>query len=160
MTTTTTTVPDTTASRQALTEMADRHAISDLLHRWGAILDELRLDDLRSVFATDATLTTAGGHAEGLDAILAQAERNHDPAVRTQHLMSDLVLDLHGDRACARANYVVVVAKGEGRLAPPPVFQIGSVYHLELLRTPEGWRIQSMEMHPTWAIGERPPPAA
>jgi 3-phenylpropionate/cinnamic acid dioxygenase small subunit len=151
----TTTVPDTTTSRQALAELADRQAISDLLHRWGAILDELRLDDLRSVFTADAALTTPGGHAEGIDAILAQAGRNHDPAVRTQHLMGDLVLDLDGDRASARANYVGVFAKGEGRFAPPPVFQIGSVYRLGLVRTAEGWRIRSMEMQPTWAAGER-----
>ena len=152
----TTTAPDPTPSRQALAELADRQAIGDLLHRWGAILDELRLDELRSVFTADATLTTPGGHAEGLDAIVAQAGRNHDDAVRTQHLLSDLVVDLDGDQASARANYVGVFAKGEGRYAPPPVFTIGSVYRLGFLRTAGGWRIRSMEMQPTWAAGERP----
>lgn len=157
---TTTTVPDDAASRhahaQAIAELADRQAISDLLHRWGAILDELRLDELRSVLTADVTVTTPGGHAEGFDAVLAQAQHNHDPAVRTQHLLGDLLLDLDGDRASARLNVVGVFAKGEGRYAPPPVFQIGSVNRYRLVRTVEGWRVRSMEMQPTWAAGERP----
>lgn len=144
-------------SQQALRELLDRAAITDLLARWGAILDEKRLDDLRSTFADDAEITTPGGHAEGIDAILTQAGRHEDPDLRTQHLMSDLVLDLDGDTATARANYVGIFARGEGDvLAPPPVFEVGFVYRLGLVRTVDGWRIRSMVQHPTWINGERP----
>jgi hypothetical protein len=146
----------TSTTTAATSGLADRLAITDLLHRWGAMLDELRLDDLRSVFTADATIATPGGRSQGIEAILAQAGRNHDPAVRTQHLMGDLVLDLDGDRAVGRANYVGVFAKGDGPLAPPPVFRIGSVYRLGFARTPDGWRISSMAMHPTWSEGTRP----
>jgi 3-phenylpropionate/cinnamic acid dioxygenase small subunit len=139
-----------------LAELADRQAITDLLRRWGADLDDQRFDKLATVFAADATITTPGGHADGLPAIHAQAVRNHDPEVATQHRQSDLVIDLDGDRATARANYVGVFAQGEGRYAPPSVFRIGAVYRLELVRTPDGWRIRSMRMDPVWADGERP----
>jgi 3-phenylpropionate/cinnamic acid dioxygenase small subunit len=153
MSTTTDTTP---VHPQDLQELVDRAAITDLLARWGAILDEKRLDNLRSTFADDASITTPGGHAEGIDAILAQASRHEDPGLRTQHLMSDLVVDLDGDTATARANYVGIFARGEGELAPPPVFEVGFVYRLGLVRTAGGWRIRSMVQHPTWVNGERP----
>jgi 3-phenylpropionate/cinnamic acid dioxygenase small subunit len=152
----TTTVHDATRSPDLLAELADREAIIDLLHRLGATLDDQRFDELASVFAADATVTTPGGQAQGLDAIHAQATRNHIPEVATQHRMSDLVLDLDGDRATVRANYVGVFAQGEGRFAPPSVFQVGSIYRFELVRTTDGWRIRSMLMQPVWADGERP----
>ena len=70
--------------------------------------------------------------------------------------MTDLVIDLDGDRAQARGNYVGVFATGDGAPAPAPQFQIGSVYHFELIRSSDGWRVHSMEMRPTWAAGVRP----
>jgi 3-phenylpropionate/cinnamic acid dioxygenase small subunit len=151
------TVTRETPSEQAtLRELLDRETISDLIHRFGAVLDEQRFEDLALVFAEDAAITTPGGHAEGLDAIVAQAARNHTPELRTQHLATDLVIDLDGDRARARANYVGVFAIGSGDPAPAPRFQIGSVYSFDLVRTGNGWRLHSMEMLPTWAVGERP----
>ena len=149
-------IPDTTSQRGSLGELIDRAAITELIHRFGAVLDEQRFDDLQSIFANDATITTPGGHAEGIDAIAAQASRNHTPDLHTQHVATDLVVDLDGERAHARANYVGTFATGTGSPAPPPRFQIGSVYHFELVHTADGWRLQSMEMHPIWAEGERP----
>ena len=151
-----TTIPETAGEREALMKLIDREAIGDLIHRFGVVLDEQRFDDLHAVFAEDATITTPGGHAEGLDAIVAQATRNHTPELRTQHLATDLVIDLDGDRARARANYIGVFATGSGDPAPAPQFQIGSVYHFDLVRAADGWRINTMEMVPTWALGERP----
>jgi hypothetical protein len=147
---------ESVSEQQTLRELIDRQAISDLIHRFGAVLDEQRFDDLALVFAEDAAVTTPGGHAEGIDAIAAQAARNHTPELRTQHLATDLVVDLDGGRARARANYVGVFAVGSGDPAPAPQFQIGSVYRFELIRTADGWRLHSMEMLPTWAVGERP----
>lgn len=136
--------------------VADQLAIADVLHRWGASLDEQDFDVLLSVFADDATITTPGGQSTGAEAVRAQAVANHIPEVRTQHRMSDLIVDLDGDRAGARANYVGVFAKGDGKYAPPSVFQIGSVCRFELVRTADRWQIKSFTMHPVWADGERP----
>jgi hypothetical protein len=153
---TTITTGDATSERDALTELIDRQAIADLIHRFGAILDEQRFDELATIFAEDASVTTPGGQADGLDAIVAQASRNHTSDLHTQHLQTDLVVDLDGDRARARANYVGVFATGSGSLAPAPHFQIGSVYRFQLVRTAGGWRLRSMEMDPVWAVGDRP----
>jgi 3-phenylpropionate/cinnamic acid dioxygenase small subunit len=151
-----TTISETASELERLKEVLDREAISDLIHRFGVVLDDQRFDDLQSVFAEDATITTPGGRAQGLDAIVAQATRNHTPELRTQHLVTDLVVDLDGERARARANYLAVFATGSGDPAPSPRFQIGSVYRFELVRTTGGWRLHTMEMLPTWAVGERP----
>jgi hypothetical protein len=139
-----------------LAELVDRQAIADLIHRLGAVLDEQRFDDLRSLFTDDASITTPGGHARGVDAVVAQARRNHNPEVRTQHLATDLVVDLDGDRALARANFVGIFAAGEGSPAPAPQYRLGLVYRFELTSTPAGWRMRSMEQRPVWAAGERP----
>jgi 3-phenylpropionate/cinnamic acid dioxygenase small subunit len=147
---------ETMSEQETLRELIDRETISDLIHRLGAVLDDQRFDDLALVFAADGSITTPGGHAEGIDAIVAQAARSHTPELRTQHLATDLVIDLGGDRARARANYVGVFAVGSGDPAPAPQFQIGSVYRFDLVRTADGWRLHSMEMLPTWAVGERP----
>jgi hypothetical protein len=147
---------ETTSEQQTLSALVDREAMADLIHRFGVVLDEQRFDDLPSVFPEDATITTPGDHAQGLDAIVAHATRNHTPELRTQHLVTDLVVDLDGDRAQARANYLGVFAIGSGDPAPTPRFQIGSVYHVELVRTTDGWRLHSMEIVPTWALGEPP----
>jgi hypothetical protein len=149
-------IHDTISQQARLAELVDREAIVDLIHRFGVVLDEQRFDDLRSIFAEDASVITPGGHAEGIEAVVAQATRNHNPELRTQHLVTDLVVDLDGDGALARGNYVGVFATGEGSPAPAPQFQIGSVYRLELIRTADGWRLRSMEMRPVWATGERP----
>jgi 3-phenylpropionate/cinnamic acid dioxygenase small subunit len=151
-----TTISETASELERLKEVLDREAISDLIHRFGVVLDDQRFDDLQSVFAEDATITTPGGRAQGLDAIVAQATRNHTPELRTQHLVTDLVVDLDGERARARANYLAVFFTGSGDPAPSPRFQIGSVYRFELVRTTGGWRLHTMEMLPTWAVGERP----
>ena len=144
------------SEQETLRELIDRETVSDLIHQLGAVLDEQRFEDLALVFAGDGAITTPGGHADGLDAIVAQAARNHTPDMRTQHFATDLVIDLDGDRAQARANYLAVFAVGSGDPAPAPRFQIGSVYRFDLIRTADGWRVHSLEMVPTWAVGERP----
>jgi SnoaL-like domain len=154
--TTTTTQRTSTNQQDALAGLIDRAAIADLIHRLGVILDEKRFDELGSIFVPEATVTSPGGHAEGIDAIAAQARRNHRPDLHTQHLATDLVVDLDGDSAQARGNYIGVFATRNGSLASAPQFQIGSVYRFGLVRTTDGWRMRSMEMHPTWAAGNAP----
>jgi len=156
--TTGTTATTTPSQPEQLTRLLDREAIVNLLERWAALLDEQRFDDLRSVFAADASITTPRGHAEGIEAILTQAWRGHRPEVRTQHLMTGYNVDIDDDRASVRVNYVGIFATGDGPIAPAPVFKIGSVYHLQLVRTDDGWRIHSLEMRPSWAEGEPPFP--
>lgn len=138
--------------------ITDRLEITDLVSRLGLVFDEGRFDEMPSLFVADAVATTPGGTARGRDAVVAQAGRNHRPDQHIQHVTSNVLVDLDGDRARVRANLVVTFAEaGAGEaLAPPPEFTLGEVYRFEVVRTPDGWRFARVETTPVWMSGRVP----
>ena len=140
--------------------LVDRYEITDLVHRLGAALDEGRFDDLGALVVDDATARTPGGTAVGRDALVAQAGRNHDPAEGIQHVITDVLVDLEGERASVRANLVVhfaPAAPATGPIPAPPVqFTLGEVYRFEVVRTAAGWRFASIATEPVWMSGSPP----
>jgi len=147
MTTTTTgTRPD--AVPPAVAELVERDEIVRLVYRLGVCLDEGRFDDMRSLFVDDAVASTPGGVAEGIDALIAQAARNHSPEDRIQHLIGNVLVDLDGDRATVRANLVVSFAHPDAD--PDTLSALGEVYRFVARRSPSGWRLARVESHPVW----------
>lgn len=140
----------------AVAELVERDEIARLVHRLGAALDEGRFDDLRNLFVDDAVARTPGGVAEGIDALVAQAARNHAPDDGIQHLISGVLVDRAGDRATVRANLVVTFARrNPGAAAPSPLggeapSALGEVYRFAARRTPDGWRLARVETVPVW----------
>ena len=57
----------------------DRREITDLVSHLGLWLDEGRFDEAPSILIDDVTVDTPGGHAEGIEHVIAQARRNHQP---------------------------------------------------------------------------------
>jgi hypothetical protein len=147
-----------------LQQLQDRAEITDLVYRLGVGLDEGRFDDMRELLVEEATVRTPGGQAEGREALIAQARRNHPSDQRFQHLVTNVLVDLDGDRAKVRANLVVHIAiPGPASYdvpAPPSRSSIGEIYRFELVRTPAGWRFSRIETVPLWVIGTLPPPPA
>jgi hypothetical protein len=137
--------------RQHVEALVAHNEIAALVQRLGACLDEGRFEDLRSIFVEDATAKTPGGLAQGLDALIAQAGRNHSPDDRIQHLISDALIDLDGDRATVRANLIVTFARRTD--VPGSHFSLGEVYYFDALRTPDGWRLARVESNPVWTSG-------
>jgi SnoaL-like domain len=139
-------------------DLVDRDRIATLVHRLGAALDEGRFDELRSLFVADAVARTTGGVAEGIDAVIAQASRNHNPDDGIQHLISGVVVELDsaGDRATVRANLVVVFGRRDPAAAPPTPFgsvpptAVGEVYRFTARRADAGWRLASVSAEPVW----------
>jgi uncharacterized protein (TIGR02246 family) len=127
----------------------DRQTIEELVQRLAACLDDARFDDMRSLFTADATASTPGGTAEGRDALVAQAARNHTPDTATQHLIGGVLVDLAGHTATVRANALVTFAD---RAGGRPEFVMGEVYRFSARRTDEGWRLTSVETTPTWRM--------
>ncbi len=127
-------------------ELLDRIAIADLINRLGACLDEHRFHDITALIAEDATASTPGGTAEGRSAVIAQATRNHEHYARIQHLITNLLIDLDGDRASARANLQGSFVDAEGNLA----LELGAVYRFRARRTSDGWRLARIEVTPVW----------
>jgi hypothetical protein len=151
-----------------LQQLVDRDEISDLVHRLGVALDDGSSDDLRSLLAEDATVRTPGGTAQGREAVIAQAGRNHPPEQPIQHVITNILVDLDGARARARANLVVYFGPLAGAsdpaapFAPPVEYTTGEVYRYDLVRTSEGWRFSRIQTTPVWRSGTpfRPPPPA
>lgn len=158
----------TTMTSGTLEHLIDRNEITDLVHRLGVDLDEHRFDEMRSLLVPEAKVQTPGGIAEGRDAVVAQASRNHRPEQPSQHVITNLLIDLDGDRAHARANLVVAFGPLAGTRDPDKPFEFpvqytaGQVYNLDLVRTPEGWRFAAIGTTPLWTSGTpiRPAPAA
>ncbi|MFC4054504.1 nuclear transport factor 2 family protein [Actinomadura syzygii] len=124
--------------------MNDREELSALVSRLGLWLDEHAPDTGRALFSADAEAHTAGGVAKGVDALIAQAQKNH--TVSTQHFITNKLVELDGDRAVVRANLLVVFAnEGGPRL-------LGERYEIGAVRAADGWRISRVQIRPVWEV--------
>jgi 3-phenylpropionate/cinnamic acid dioxygenase small subunit len=123
-------------------ELIDRQAITDLISGLGLWLDEKRFDEARSILTEDVVAETAGGSSRGVEAVAAQARRNHQ--VPTQHVITNVLVDLDGDRASAGANLVVTFVR------PDSLRTLGERYAFDAVRTPEGWRLSRVRITPVW----------
>ncbi|MGH3413456.1 MAG: nuclear transport factor 2 family protein [Marmoricola sp.] len=132
-------------------ELADRQEIVDLLTRYTRAVDTGRWDGIDEVFTEDAVLdyTSSGGPATTRDEAKAFI-RNLEGFDRWQHLIGQVAIDLHGDRARATAYFtnpmVSVAPDGTERL-----WEVGGYYHHELVRTPQGWRSVRMVDELVWS---------
>jgi hypothetical protein len=148
------TTVDPEQQQQQVRQLVDHHEITDLVYRLGAVLDDRRFDEMRSLLVEEATVRTPGGTAEGREALIAQATRNHHPDEPTQHLITNVLVELAGDRAEVRANLVVNFASPGIRdvalPAPPRKYTLGETYHFDVVRTSEGWRFSRVESRPVW----------
>lgn len=124
--------------------MDDRRQLATLVSRLGRWLDDKSPGDGRALFTEDAEAHTLGGVSKGIDALVAQARRNH--TVPTQHFITDPLVDLDGDRATVGANLLVVFVHESGPR------MLGERYELEAVRTRDGWRISRVQVRPIWEI--------
>ncbi|MGO4614618.1 nuclear transport factor 2 family protein [Nocardia sp. 2YAB30] len=144
-------------SAHELRDVLDRHQITALVDRLGRALDEGRFADLRAIYTSEATAKTPGGTADGRDALIAQASRNHTDDKRIQHFISNVIIDLRGDTADVRANLIATFAPAatSGSI-PQPQYTLGEIYRFDAVRTAEGWRLSRVETTPIWSTGTRP----
>ena len=67
----------------------DEKAIIDLTIAYTWALDERRFDDLRTIFAADATAELAGVHCDGIEAIIARIRGALMKVDASQHVISN-----------------------------------------------------------------------
>jgi FAD/FMN-containing dehydrogenase len=146
-----------------LQQLTDRAEIADLVARLCVCLDESGFDDMAGLLAGEATVRTIRGEVVGRDAVVEQARRTHPADQRFQHVITNLLVDLDGDRATARANLEVHITvpgdgpAGDGSPAPAPRASLGNVYRFGLARSEAGWRFARVEIEPVWVSGTLPP---
>ena len=125
-----------------LHDLDDRRQITDLVSLLGLWLDEGRFDEAPLILTEDVAVSTPGGQASGIERVIAQARRNHQ-FDGLQHVISNVLVDLDGDRAHVRANLVATFV-GTG------LEQHGERYRFEAVRTGDGWRLSRVEVQPVW----------
>lgn len=125
------------------TQIADRLEIADLVSRLGRWLDRAGDDAPERVLDPDVTVRTPGGEAHGIERVIAQAQRNH-AVDATQHVITDVVVDLEGDRAAVSANLIVTFVDGES------LRTLGERYRFGAARTDVGWRLARIEVDRLW----------
>ncbi|MFI0451829.1 nuclear transport factor 2 family protein [Actinomadura sp. 6N118] len=134
--------------------LADRMEIADLLARMNHWLDDNRLSwqddrryaDLDRLYTTDIVLRSPRGTAHGLDELIAYVRRNSTDTQHTQHVTSDVLIDVDGAKADVIANTVVHFYRpDEG-----PFLTTGLRAAYTAVRTPDGWRFASNEMTLLW----------
>jgi hypothetical protein len=129
----------------------DERAIVALTIAYAWALDTKNYDDLRSVFAPDATATLRGVDCNGVDAIIARISKPLDRLDATQHLVGNQQVRVDGDMARCRTQLQAQHVKrgtegGEN-------FLIGGYYDDRLERRPDGWRIVHRTLVETWSDG-------
>jgi hypothetical protein len=148
--------------------LTDRAAVVDLLDRFFRDLDErtaadrpFDVDWVRSYFTDDARVEYPVGAAQGVDDIAGRIAVGMGGFQRAQHITTNYVVDLDGDRATVRCNLLAThvhteAARRRRGMAPGARFTVGDYYDNELLRTPAGWRIARQVLHVTWIEGLPP----
>jgi hypothetical protein len=132
-------------------EISDRLEIQDLIARYSVAVDTGDWDALDGIFAADATIdyTEMGGIKGNRAEIKAYLSDALKVFSRTQHMMGLPLITLEGDRAhtvVSAHNPMVIKTEGD-----PLMMFCGLWYHEDLIRTDEGWRIQSLREEKCYA---------
>lgn len=129
------------------TLITDRIGIADLFARFARLLDEKRWDEVGTVFTDDVVVhSPRGGELRGIDQVAGFLGRSEVDGEHTQHVTTDLLVDVDGDRAAASANSLVYFYReGQAPHVAGGLRLVGTV-----VRTPAGWRLGEYRVVPAW----------
>ncbi|WP_230194001.1 nuclear transport factor 2 family protein [Streptomyces sp. NBC_00080] len=149
------------------TTQTDHIEISMLVSRFFRALDERKFegDWARDYVTDDVRTTTPIGAADGAEA-MAHAREALERYARTQHIASDVLVDVEpaSGRATASWNALMTHVHHDTTLRQrgedaDPLFTVGGYWEAELRREREGWRISRMSVQALWTTGRPPEPA-
>ena len=130
---------------------SDRNDIIDLAVRYTWALDTKNVDDLRNVFAPDATAMLRGVECRGIDEIIARIGGAIVRLDHTKHLVGNHQVTIDGDTGTHRCQlHSQHVRAGT---AGGETFVVGGFYEDRVARTADGWRIVHRVMQQTWTSG-------
>ncbi len=130
--------------------LSDKIEIKELLYRYSRGVDTKDWELLTSVFTPDAHLdyTSVSGPAGPRDAVVAWLERSLTPVPMTQHFITNVEIDLDGDRAKVRAMfYNPMLLPGFSDLT-----YCGGNYLHDVVRTAEGWKSERLVEDNRWFV--------
>lgn len=127
---------------QRLQELEDEREIRDLIIRYAQRLDARDHKGYASLFAREGRWSGRMGDATGPEAIEAMLIEGLGPApenfVNTQnfHLMSNILIEVEGDRAKAESRLVYFARTADAKPGP----MLAGRYYDELIREDGRWR--------------------
>ncbi|MEU7135059.1 nuclear transport factor 2 family protein [Streptomyces sp. NPDC046261] len=148
-----------------MTTQPDHTEITALISRFFRALDQRGFegDWARAYVTDDVRAETPIGTSEGLDAVREHTEEALGRFARTQHITTDVLVDVDAASGRATASWNALMthvhhtstlqALGEGT---DPLFTVGGLWEADLRRTPDGWRFCRTSVQALWATGEPP----
>ena len=132
------------------TLIADRIEIADLFTRFARLLDEKRWEDADTVFTEDvAGHSPRSGEIRGIDKLVGYMRQAEVEGEHTQHITTDLLVNVNGDQAAASANSLVYFYR-DGQA---PHLTSGLRLACTAVRTPAGWRFREARIMLAWMHG-------
>jgi len=123
-------------------ELIDRLEINDLLTRYTVAIDKQDWELLDTVFTPDANVDYKS--SGGIAGTYAEARKWLSEVLpifsATLHYITNTTVELGGDRARSDT-YVWNPMHMKLPDGSDHSFSVGAIYHDQLVRTPEGWRI-------------------
>jgi hypothetical protein len=144
----------TAEERTTLQWLRDRAEIGDVMRRYATGADGRAIALMHTVFMPEAEFDFVGMAAfRGMDAFVEFFEATLFRMLMTQHIISNDVIQVEGDRATASyyAHAARTVASPEGDV----LAVAGCRYDQELVRTADGWRITKHVCTPLWSDDSR-----
>jgi hypothetical protein len=139
---------------------SDTLALGRLVHRYLASLDEGTFDWAwaSSLFTEDVELTFPVGSHQGISGVPGFTREIMARWGRTHHHGSDTSVDLDGDRAALSWSLIASHIHFGSPLPPDPsrYFQLGGRFAASARRTPDGWRIERLQLRIVWSTGAVP----
>ena len=138
---------------EALQKLIDRQEIVDVLVGYAVSMDGEDWDALERCFTEDAVCDFGdlGPGMHGASGIARDMRGVIEPMDASFHMVGNHVIDIDGDRASARsyllAQHVLREALGG------PIFFVAGIYHDELVRTADGWKIANKLLVARWTDG-------
>ena len=134
----------------------DRAEIEDLIVRYATAVDSRNWSLLDQVFADGAEIDYRpnGGPVSTYPAMVDLLSASLEPFAATQHVMTNMAIDVEGDGATVRfyrVGHMVMLIDGD-----EVMLDEGGFYDLVVRRDPVGWRITSLRAGVVWLSGHWP----
>jgi ketosteroid isomerase-like protein len=135
-------------------QLSDKLEITETLYRYATALDTRDRELLRDVFLEDAVFLIGAGVGEyrGVEAIGSVVSEFLGGLEASQHIITNPVIELDGDRATSTC-YLHAQHYMPDQRTGGNTLEIGGTYRDTLVRTADGWRIQQRELQVTWTEG-------
>ena len=133
-----------------LQAVSDKIEIQELLARYARGVDSKDWELWKSVFTADAFLdySSAGVISGSRDQVASWFAQGLSAVPMTQHFISNVEIDLDGDRAQVRAMfYNPMQLPGMSDLS-----YCGGFYHHDMVRTPDGWKSRRLVEENLWFV--------